>query len=189
MEEKSELYNYIILAALVVTSFLLIRQCGIDQKGSVEVITKTDTIITPGKIDTIEIFRTKTVHKNLTSTITDTIYLDSIVTYTTVINDSLIEGEIYSLVSGELLDVSFTYTPKFPKYIKQTDTFKIKNETKITRNPYRFYVGSTIGGGATSFSLTPSIILKTPKKLALTLGYDLINKTYNVGAFTEISFK
>lgn len=181
---------------VVVLGFLLIRQCGKETGSteSVKTVIKSDTVIVKGKPDSIPFPKVEYKIKYLKPekefiTLYDTLYLDSVNVFTTNYNDSLLEGSILTICTGEVLSTDFTYIPKYPKYIIQTDTFRINNETTITRNPYRFYVGSTIGGNANAFSLTPSVMLKTPKKLAFTVGYDLINKTYNLGAFTEISFK
>ncbi len=101
--------------------------------------------------------------------------------------DSLIDGLIHTKVdidSATIAEQSFTYTPKFPKYITRVDTFKIDSTTIITQreNPKtKLFVGIGVGGNATTFQLGPKISLLSKKELLYSYQYDLLDKTHNIG--------
>lgn len=187
--------DFILFGIIAVLCFILFRQCN---KGPEVIkgdeIIKTDTlrVYIPGKPDTVEIERTKIVYKDrapevITSTI-DTATGDTIKNYLTEFSDSLIDATITSKVKGSLISTDFSFVPKFPKYITRVDTFKQSIETIKARNNYGLYVGAVLSGSSERFGVIPSVMLKTPKKLYFTAGYDLINKTYNVGAFTAVNW-
>lgn len=71
---------------------------------------------------------------------------DSLFQYTQEYDDSLITGLLTADVKGELVGSSFTYTPKFPKYIYRVDTIKITETIKEVIERKRPY-GLIIGGG------------------------------------------
>jgi hypothetical protein len=144
-------------------------------------------VFLPGKPDTVEIERVRVVYKDrepdgFTASVDTT--GDTVKTYITNFSDTLLEGAIVTArIKGELLSSSFTYKPLFPKYITRVDTVKESVVTVTERNKVEFYVGAVAGANATQFSFTPSLMLRTKKSLVFTLGYDLLNKTYNGGVF------
>ena len=191
--QKKEFILYVIIGVL---TFILFRQCGSlpsgPKKGVDEVISSdTVKVFILGKPDTVFIDRIyhyrDTIPKYIFAEV-DTATGDTLKTYLTAFSDSLIEATITSKVKGALLSTDLVFTPKFPRYITRVDTFKQSIETVKARNNYGLYIGGVLGGSSERFSVTPSLMLKTPKKLYFTAGYDLINKTYHVGAFTEIRF-
>jgi hypothetical protein len=186
--------NTILWIALIVLAILYLRSC--DQEGSTETqyVTVSDTTYIQGKSDTVFLVDTLVKYKYLTSTvietITDTISGDTIRTYQTEVDDSLLTAEIKSLVKGELINVSFNYRPKFPQYITRVDTVQIEDSTIVTPHQssdrWGLLFGGVAGGNATSFEISPTLMLKTPKGMQFSVGYGVINKTYNIGVFTKI---
>lgn len=178
--------NSIQLFIIAVLALIVLRQCNEPAKESIKTVTKVNRVLVKGKADTIYLERIKTVHDSLYFISIDSLSNDSITAFRTLVNDSLIDGEIVTKTKGELVNVYFSYLPKFPKRIYRVDTLRIDSTTTITKNPYRFYAGAMIGGSANSFSLMPMATLKTPKGWLLSGGYDLINKSYHIGVSTEL---
>ena len=188
--------NTILWIALVVLAILYLRSCDKDSGNSLYedpvVITKTDTLYKKGKSDTVFLVDTLVKYKYLSSTIVDvvhdTILGDTIRTYNTEVDDTLLTATIVSKVQGKLLNTSLSYSPKFPKYITRVDTFQINDSTTVTikKNPWSLYFGGVVAGNANTFEVVPTLMLKTNKSLQFSVGYGLINKTYNVGVFTKI---
>jgi hypothetical protein len=186
MEYKSIL-TYI---ALAVITILYLRSCSGTSAVETEVEVKVDTVYTKGVPDTIMFHDTIIEYKYLTSTVIDsridTITNDTVHTYRTVKEDSLLKATIISEVAGSLKNISFSYVPKFPKYITRVDTLRIDSTTTITKQKWGLYAGAVVGGNTNKFTVAPSLILKTNKGLQVSAGYELIDKTYNFGIFTVI---
>lgn len=181
-----------------VLAFFLLRSCNTKEtpiKNGSEIIISTDTIktIIKGAPDTVFLEVEKIVYKDKKPTkIAEEIdttpegTIDTVKTYLTEFSDSLINATIKSKVKGSLLSTELNFKPKFPRYITRTDTIKEKIETIKARNNYELSVGAVLGGSSDRFSFAPSLMLKTKKPFYLSLGYDIIIKTYNVGFYVPI---
>lgn len=188
--------DFILFGIIAILCLALLNKCGdkSDNYGGDKVIS-SDTVIVflPGKPDTVEIERVRVVYRDREPegfiTYVDTIG-DTVKTYITNFSDSLLKGAIVTAkVKGTLLSSSFTYVPLFPKYITRVDTVKESVVTVKERNKYEFYVGAVAGAGsAGGFNFSPTLALRTKKSLVFTLGYDLLNKTYQVGGFSTLPF-
>ncbi len=188
--------NIVLTIALVVLAILYFRSC--DKQDSLHVdpivLTKTDSLYIKGEPDTIVFTKVKYITKWLKpdteETIVDTTTNDTIKSYTTEIDDSLLTATITSKVKGELLGSSLSYTPKFPQYITRVDTLQISDSTVVTPQPssdrWGILFGGVATGNATSFEFTPTLTLKTNKSIYFSVGYGIINKTYSVGVHTPI---
>lgn len=195
MDNKKELFYLVIIGVL---AFFLLRSCNTKEtpiKNGSDIIISTDTIktIIKGAPDTVFLEVEKIVYKDKKPTkIAEEIdttpegTIDTVKTYLTEFSDSLIEATIKSKVKGSLLSTELNFKPKFPRYITRTDTIKEKIETIKARNNYELSVGAVLGGSSDRFSFAPSLMLKTKKPFYLSLGYDLIIKTYNVGFYVPI---
>lgn len=195
MDNKKELFYLVIIGVL---AFFLLRSCNTKEtpiKNGSEIIISTDTIktIIKGAPDTVFLEVEKIVYKDKKPTkIAEEIdttpegTIDTVKTYLTEFSDSLINATIKSKVKGSLLSTELNFKPKFPRYITRTDTIKEKIETIKARNNYELSVGAVLGGSSDRFSFAPSLMLKTKKPFYLSLGYDLIIKTYNVGFYVPI---
>lgn len=184
-----------------VLGFFLLRSCNSKEapiKNGSEIILSTDTIktIIKGAPDTVFLQVEKIVYKDKEPTkIAEEIdttpegVIDTVKTYLTQFSDSLINATIKSKVKGSLLSTELNFTPKFPRYITRTDTVKEKIETIKARNNYELSVGAVLGGSSGRFSFAPSLMLKTKKPFYLSLGYDLINKTYYLGGYAPIRWR
>jgi len=180
--------DFILFAIIAVLSFLLLRGCNKDTPKPGEItIVKTDTIreYLKGESDTVFFSVEKIVYKTLPSA-QISITQDSVKTFKTTVNDSLINGVITTKLKGSLQGVSFSYVPKFPKYITRVDTFKQSIKTEIERPRWSLSAGAVLGGNGVTFSVAPSVVVNTPKGTAISLGYDLLNKSYYIGAFVKI---
>ena len=183
----------LLIIAVVVLSFLYLRSCNPTPIPNPDIDTTPDSTYIKGVVhDTVtfdsisyEIKWLKPEKEYIT--VHDTLYGDSVNVFETVYNDSLIEGSILTICTGEVLSTDLKYTPKFPKYITSVDTLRIVQPKVVIKEKWALYAGAIMGGNATSFSLEPSLLVKTNKNLQFSLGYGLINKTYNVGVYTKIN--
>jgi hypothetical protein len=189
--------EYILLTIIFALGFCLFRQCEkpINTINTSQPIIniQTDTIVqyVKGRPDTIHDTITKWYTKLIPYHIKDSVTLtgDSVSLYSTLIEDSLLSGELISTVKGQLLSSDFKYVAKFPKYIYKTDTFKQKVVTKktITKDPWEFYVGGVVGGNPAKFTLQPAALVRVPKKgFMFGYGYDVVQKTHNVHLYTKL---
>ena len=197
MDNKKELFYLVIIGVL---AFFLLRSCNTKEtpiKNGSEIIISTDTIktIIKGAPDTVFLEVEKIVYKDKKPTkIAEEIdttpegTIDTVKTYLTEFSDSLIDATIKSKVKGSLLSTELNFKPKFPRYITRTDTIKEKIETIKARNNYELSFGAVLGGSSDRFSFAPSLMLKTKKPFYLSLGYDLINKTYYFGGYLPLNW-
>ena len=184
--------NTILIIAVVVLGFLYLRGCNPTTGGDGQEIDLTpDTLYLPGKVDTItiekKVYITKWMKPDTVKVLISPDGLDTFNVYNTRIEDSLVTGSIISKVKGELISSKLEYTPLFPKYITRVDTFKITKPTPVHKPKWGLYVGGIVGGNSTSFSLEPTVLIKTNKNLQFSAGYGLVNKTYNIGLYTKIN--
>jgi hypothetical protein len=142
----------------------------------------TDTVYRVPKIMPSKIIETKVD----TDEISGKAYTSFV--YQTSFEDSLIKGVITSSVKGKLLsEPIISYKPKFPRFITRVDTFRIKEPVPVVKQKWGLYIGGVVGGNLTSFNVQPAILIKTNRSLQLTLGYGIIDKSYNIGIFTKIN--
>jgi len=98
-------------------------------------------------------------------------------TYTTAMQDSLIDGTISTSVrnDGTLVNQDFTYIPKFPKYIRTFDTTWINKETTITNtiqeDDWGIYVGVMVSPYK-NLSMIGTAGIKTKKDMYFGIGYE-----------------
>lgn len=106
----------------------------------------------------------------------DTVYMVNM--YNQAFEDSLLTGELMAVVDGNLLDWEFTYTPKFPKYIKETttitNTVEYKSNMLFVGLDVTYYDANLIN---TNFKLS----LYQKKGYLYSIGYDPLNKGYSLG--------
>lgn len=189
--------NAIISSLIIcVLSLLLMFQCEKTKEIKIknsnaknDIIIKTDTLYKAGKLDTIYYPKIKIITKVLKPTINEIeiINNDTVNLFTTVYSDSVLDARIICKVKGELLNTKITYVKKFPKFIYKTDTVIVNNEKTIIKKKFKIYVGAILGGNENVFLIQPSVILKTKKDVQISFGYELINKTYNIGLFKKIT--
>lgn len=191
--------NYTILGLFVLVVFLLLlRQCS--PKEVIKEVKTTDTITTI-RIDTIvpsPKIVTKIIKKFIPIKI-DTLHenidgIDHINLKKTFI-DSLIDSNLVikwkDEIKGEFINKEISYKLFVPKYITKTITNTI-TKTDTVFKPYKFSIigGLEIGGNETSFATIKPFIGVNIKKLNLLYGYNLLNKTHNVGVgYTLYNFK
>ena len=184
--------NILLWIAVVFLAVLYLRSC--DKKTSniehdgINIERKIDTLYIKGKSDTVFHVDTLIKYKYLESTIIDvvhdTVFGDTIRTYKTSVDDTLLIADITTKVKGALLNTSLSYKPKFPKYITRVDTIQIKDSSTvtITKEKIKLYLGANFN----SNDVVPSIVLKNKEDVQFSLGYSVINKTYNFGLYTKV---
>ena len=191
--------SYILIGVMAVIILLMLycspNDKNIDSNGGefIEHKTVIDTTYIVGRKDTT-VFDTvkRYVEVPIYTPVYDTIKELNI--YDNPYEDSLISGLIHSEVDGQLVWQTITYTPKFPKYITQTDTLKIHQTDSITITKYepkkvKLYAGFEFGGNPQSFSASPFVSLADKRNNQFSFRYDIINNTYNVGYQRKIKFK
>lgn len=176
--------------ALLVLAVLLVRTCT--QKPGVKTVTKTNTIhdtIVKTKIDTIRLVDTVTVISK-PPVIHDTIFVndDTLFTYKSEVEDSLLVGLITTKAKGKVIYTDLEYVAKFPKYINRVDSVFIHVPDGTSTPKRELYIGGKVGGSQTSFGFGPSLILKNKKEELFGLSYDFIRKTYTVSYHTKLKF-
>lgn len=204
--KKLNLTHYLMLG-LFITLFLLLRQCG-ETKYTLEELDKmskkakelednvtidTTYLLIKGKPDTIHDTVPRWYPKLVPVFVKDTTDEkgDSLAIYRTLIEDSLLKGELLSTVDGVLVSTDFRYTPKGMYKISTTDTLERQIDTKETviKDPWEFYLGGVVGGSTNKFSLEPAFLLRVPKKnLMFGYGFDLIDQTHNIHIYTKIKW-
>jgi hypothetical protein len=118
---------------------------------------------------------TYTVH----DTIRDTILLVN--RYHQAYDDSLLSGDLFATINGELLDWGFTYTPKFPKYINTTTINTIDLTPK-----HSILIGASIHN-LNNQNIYTNFALSYYNNGNLIQGfYDPFNKYYGVGLNKQI---
>lgn len=179
--------DFILFSIIAVLTFLLFRGCN-DEPGGGEtkVVVKTDTIreYIKGEPETTFVEVVKVV-REVAPQVVEAVN-DSVSKFTTVFNDSLALIEVSSLVKGELISSDLKFTPLFPKYITRVDTFKQEVTNEVVVKKWKFSAGAIFSGNAERFGLAPTLLIENKKNLGVSLGYDVINKTYNVGVFTQL---
>lgn len=133
-------------------------------------VTKIDTVFFPEKVYVTEV---EYINKPEFIYVSDSISKN---VYRTDIDDSLISGVVTSEIytDGTLFSQSFSYTPKFPKYIKESVTETITNG--YIDNSINIYAGASIGFGSVN-SISPNLSIQLRNKNIISAGYDIINKS------------
>jgi hypothetical protein len=152
-------------------------------------ISTIDTVFLPGEPITTVVSIPTPVYIHDTIYQGDTFSLHTFAEYTTDISDSLIKGEVVSKVDGVLVSQELTYTPLFPKYIHQTDTVIIENNTVVDKKRLFLFVGGEVGGSMNAFNLSPVIGLGTRKGYMYSYRYGLLDQTHNITFSKRLSFK
>lgn len=194
MEEFVKKFRLYIVIALQFAIILFMAQCLREHKGVKincgEFKTITFDTIKTRHVDTIKFIDTipKYVKVEIHVPVYDT--LDHTNKYISEFEDSLIKGSIISKVDGVLVNQDFTYTPKFPQYIKITDTIQItKSIVEQIPNKVKLFVGVEAGGNQNTFNLSPTIMLEDKKERIYSYKYNLINQTHNVGFAIKLKLK
>lgn len=199
---KSIKLTYIVIACLLLY-VLFLQECNPSKKNNGNSISTIDTLsyttdtLRITSIDTVflpsvPIYTTLTIPTPVY--IHDTIWKDdsaivqTYAEYNTEVKDSLIKGVIKSKVEGVLISQDFTYTPLFPKYIYQTDTVIIENNTVVDKKKLFLFVGGEVGGSAESLNLSPVIGVGTAKGYMYSYRYGLLDNTHNIIFSKKLSF-
>lgn len=190
---KNTWTNKTLILIVVCLLFLLSLQKCKDTPKEVITTTKVETVLDTthvSVIDTIPLYVDSVVLQYL-PIIREEVSLDSSeFYYSTAVNDSLLDGKIFTTVAsdGTLVQQDFTYLPKFPKYIYQIDTFWIDKTVTIT-NAIQEQDWGLYGGLMVSpyknLSIVGTLGLKTKKDLYFGVGYD----PFNSNVFLDIKMK
>lgn len=145
------------------------------------------------QIDTITFTRTyyDTIKVAVPKAVTyyDTLYNDTLKKYVEEFEDSLIEGTIYAMTKGELLDWGFYYKPLFPKYINKTITNTItKLDTiKVKDNSVKLFLGINSNlSKQVEFDAYPVVSLQKDRFL-INAGYSVFNKSTIIGIHLKLN--
>ena len=160
------------------------------------------TTITKTIRDTIHTSKTDTLWKEIKNNVQlkinvpDTIYIDSSnygdvhrLVYDNEYSDSLLSANFKIVVDGVLVEHNFKYISKYPKYIHTIDTFRINTINTVTQNKNQLFLGLDVGGDATKFNISPSILLKTKKDFIYSYRYGLLDRSHNIGIAKLLTFK
>lgn len=160
---------------------ILLKTC----EGATTVPKETVVVTTKTVIDTIPFYVptpievpvtiTIPVYKTYYDTVRDTMY--AVKEYNNEFKDSLIDGNIFSRIAldGTLVEQNFKYTPKFPKYIKQTDSV-FTTITKYPEEKVQVYAGLGGGVGLSTLTVFPKLGIETKNNTLIDIGYDPFNK-------------
>ena len=158
----------------------------------------TEVITYKTVLDTVPFYVTTPVEVPVEVTIPvyktfwDTIKQESVEVkeYNNPFEDSLLSGNIMSKITldGTLVNQNFTYTPKFPKYIKQIDSVFVERTTTAP-NKFGVYTGLGCNIGEKSFGLVPKIGFETQNHTYIEAGYDIVNNSYQLSLTKRIKLK
>lgn len=126
--------------------------------------TKTNSLNTTGKSD-LKIMASERVKR-----------------YSTSINDSILDGNIETILSLEnckIISQSLNYTPKIP-YIREKIVTIVNNTETILSDKPKAYIGAGINASSNN-QITPQVLYLTKKKWLYNIGYqkDLSNQLPN----------
>lgn len=104
--------------------------------------------------------------------------------------DSLVDSNLIifntDTVQGLLLGKNVSYKLKVPKTIIIT---KEIIKTPVVNKKSKFFIGGEINGNSHYFGLSPKLLLETKQENLYICGYDVVNKTINIGFATKIGKK
>lgn len=126
--------------------------------------TKTNSLNTTGKSD-LKIMASERVKR-----------------YSTSVNDSILDGNIETILSLEnckIISQSLNYTPKIP-YIREKIVTIVNNTETILSDKPKAYIGAGINASSNN-QITPQVLYLTKKKWLYNIGYqkDLSNQLPN----------
>ena len=126
--------------------------------------TKTNNLNTTGKSD-LKIMASERVKR-----------------YSTSVNDSILDGNIETILSLEnckIISQSLNYTPKIP-YIREKIVTIVNNTETILSDKPKAYIGAGINASSNN-QITPQILYLTKKKWLYNIGYqkDITNQLPN----------
>ena len=126
--------------------------------------TKTNSLNTTGKSD-LKIMASERVKR-----------------YSTSVNDSILDGNIETILSLEnckIISQSLNYTPKIP-YIREKIVTIVNNTETILSDKPKAYIGAGINASSNN-QITPQVLYLTKKKWLYNIGYqkDLSNQIPN----------
>jgi ribosome-binding factor A len=179
MKLSLENIKWLTIGGLIVY-IILLQQCNGGNSPCPDPIISTVTK-TVTHTDTVEIH--DTVPKS------DTEAIDSIFKYESIVEDSMLSGVIVSNVNGVLVSQDFTYTTKFPKYIKTHTIDSVTTTVTVEEAKNYLSIGGEIGGSQTSFNISPRISFYTKKGFTYSYRYGIIDRSHNVGVSKRIRFR
>jgi hypothetical protein len=183
--------KWIVIICLLIYIFLL-QECS-NNENKINVKSTVDTLYIKGKNDTIlfEIVKPIYINVNIPTPvyIYDTIMNDSLNLYNSIIEDSLISGEIKSRVKGNILSQEFNYKPKFPKFILRTDTILVSKETIEIHKKSYIGLGLELGGNQSLINVSPKISYTSKSNYIYSYRYGLIDKTHNISIVKTFNLK
>ena len=102
--------------------------------------------------------------------------------YSTSINDSILDGNIETILSLEnckIISQSLNYTPKIP-YIREKIVTIVNNTETILSDKPKAYIGAGINASSNN-QITPQVLYLTKKKWLYNIGYqkDITNQLPN----------
>lgn len=150
--------------------------CNKEVKSPTKTVTQIDTLFLPQKERIIEvpITKYKTVSRIDTVTVVDTL-VPHFNQYEQPYEDSLIEGTITNTVDGYLIGTRLSYTPKFPKYIKETTT--ITNTDTVLKKVDKTVLSVGVSAVA-NVEFNPEILLSlSHKRFIYQVGYNPLVKS------------
>ena len=126
--------------------------------------TKTNSLNTTGKSD-LKIMASERVKR-----------------YSTSVNDSILDGNIETILSLEnckIISQSLNYTPKIP-YIREKIVTIVNNTETILSDKPKAYIGAGINASSNN-QITPQVLYLTKKKWLYNIGYqkDITNQLPN----------
>ena len=149
-----------------------------------ELQTKVTVIPEPIYIDNyVYVKETKTNNLNTTGSSQPKITVsERVKRYSTSINDSILDGNIETILSFEnckIISQSFNYTPKIP-YIREKIVTIVNNTETILSDKPKAYIGAGINANLNN-QVTPQVLYLTKKKWLYNIGYqkDITNQLPN----------
>ena len=149
-----------------------------------ELQTKVTVIPEPIYIDNyVYVKETKTNNLNTTGSSQPKITVsERVKRYSTSINDSILDGNIETILSFEnckIISQSLNYTPKIP-YIREKIVTIVNNTETILSDKPKAYIGAGINANLNN-QVTPQVLYLTKKKWLYNIGYqkDITNQLPN----------
>ena len=149
-----------------------------------ELQTKVTVIPEPIYIDNyVYVKETKTNSLNTTGSSQPKITVsERVKRYSTSINDSILDGNIETILSlenCEIISQSLNYTPKIP-YIREKIVTIVNNTETILSDKPKAYIGAGINANLNN-QVTPQVLYLTKKKWLYNIGYqkDITNQLPN----------
>ena len=150
-----------------------------------ELQTKVTVIPEPIYIDNyVYVKETKTNNLNTTGSSQPKITVsERVKRYSTSINDSILDGNIETILSLEnckIISQSLNYTPKIP-YIREKIVTIVNNTETILSDKPKAYIGAGINANLNN-QVTPQVLYLTKKKWLYNIGYqkDITNQLPNI---------